>query len=348
MRLPGETPAMPADFRGLRAVALRFQEPLPPVALQQVATTLVPLIALLGMMYAGMALGWWPVLVLGLPAAAFTVRTFIIQHDCGHGSFVRSRRTNDLLGWACSLFTLTPYAHWRRQHARHHGTWNDLDRRQGRGLDIYSSCLTVAEYLTLGRRRRSLYRIMKHPAVSVLLLPPFIFLLLYRFPFDAPRTWRAERRGVYLTDLILAVAYGGLALLLGVWPVTAVLLAVMLPASIVGVWLFSVQHHFENTHWARHADWDPLDAALRGSSFLRLPRVLQWITGSIGFHHVHHLAPRIPNYRLEACHRAHPDFAHAPALTLSEGLAASRYALWDEDRGRMVSFADATSAGPRR
>ena len=348
MRQPGETPAVPADFRGLRAVALRFQEPLPAVALRQVGTTLVPLIALLGTMYGGMALGWWPILALGLPAAALTVRTFIIQHDCGHGSFVRSRRTNDLLGRVCSLFTLTPYAHWRRQHGRHHGTWNDLDRRQGRGLDIYSSCLTVAEYLALGRWRRRLYRVLKHPAVSLLLLPPLIFLFLYRFPFDAPRDWRAERRGVYLTDLILAIVYGGLALALGVWPVTAVLLTVMIPASIMGVWLFSVQHHFENTHWARHAEWTALDAALRGSSFLRLPCVLQWITGSIGFHHVHHLAPRIPNYRLEACHRAHPDFAHVPALTLSDGLRAARYALWDEERATMVSFADATGAVERR
>jgi omega-6 fatty acid desaturase (delta-12 desaturase) len=348
MRHPGEIPALPADLHGLRAVALRFQAPLPPVALQQIATTLLPLIALLGTMYAGMALDWWPILALGLPAAAFTVRTFIVQHDCGHGSFMRSRRANDLLGWVCSLFTLTPYAHWRRQHARHHGTWNDLDRRQGRGLDIYSSCLTVAEYLALGRWRRRLYRVLKHPAVSLLLLPPLIFLFLYRVPFDAPRDWRAERRGVYLTDLILAIVYGGLALALGVWPVTAVLLTVMIPASIMGVWLFSVQHHFETTHWARHVEWSALDAALRGSSFLRLPRALNWITGSIGFHHVHHLAPRIPNYRLEACHRAHPGFARVPALTLTDGLKAARYALWDEDRAVMVSFADATGAAGRR
>jgi len=175
----------------------------------------------------------------------------------------------------------------------------------------------------------------------LLVLPPVIFLVLYRFPFAAPRSWRAERRSVHLTNLSLVALYGAPAATLGSGPVATVLLAVMVPASIVGVWLFSLQHHFDGTHWARHAQWDPVDAALRGSSFLRLPRLLQWVTGNIGFHHVHHVSPRIPNYRLEACHAAHPCFAVASVLTLADGLRASRYALWDEVRGRMVTFADA-------
>ena len=168
-----------------------------------------------------------------------------------------------------------------------------------------------------------------------------IFLVLYRFPFAAPRTWRAERRSVHLTNLSLVALHGALAAMLGVGPVVAVLLAVIVPASIVGVWLFSLQHHFDGTHWARHVQWDPVDAALRGSSFLRLPRLLQWMTGNIGFHHVHHASPRVPNYRLEACHSAHPGFTVASVLTLADGLRASRHALWDEGRGRMVTFAEA-------
>jgi omega-6 fatty acid desaturase (delta-12 desaturase) len=153
---------------------------------------------------------------------------------------------------------------------------------------------------------------------------------------------------VQLANLALLVLHGGLGLLLGLGPVALVLLAVMVPASIVGVWLFSLQHHFEGAHWARHAEWDPMSAAIEGSSFLRLPRPLQWLTGSIGFHHVHHLAPRVPNYRLEACHRAHPAFAQARVLTLGDGLRAFRYALWDEDSGRMVTFADVRAPRPRR
>ena len=178
------------------------------------------------------------------------------------------------------------------------------------------------------------------------MLPPLIFLVLYRFPFAAPRTWRAERRSVHLTNLSLVAHHGALAAMLGVGPVAAVLLAVIVPASVAGVWLFSLQHHFDGTHWARHERWDPVDAALRGSSFLPLPRLLQWVTGNIGFHHVHHASPRVPNYRLESCHSAHPGFTVASVLTLADGLRASRHALWDEGRGRMVTFAEAICSNP--
>lgn len=330
--------------RDLRAVALRFQQAAPRTAFIQIASTLPPLLAMLAAMHVGLTLGWWPVLALALPAAGFTVRSFILQHDCGHGSFLPSRRANDALGRFCSLLTFTPYEHWRRQHARHHGTWNDLDRRD-RGADIYSTCLTVAEYRALSPWRRRLHRWAHHPVVALLLLPPVVFLALYRLPFDTSGATRHERRSVHLTNVALLVLYGGLGLLLGFGQVALVVLAVMVPASIIGVWLFSVQHRFEDAYWARHHEWDPVAAAIEGSSFLRLPRVLQWFTGSIGFHHVHHLAPRIPNYRLEACHHAHPAFAAARVVTLREGLSGARYVLWDEETGRMTTFAAAESAG---
>ncbi len=334
----------------LRAVTLPFQRAAPRAALTQIGTTLLPLVAMVAAMQAGLAHGWWWLVpALALPAAALTVRAFIIQHDCGHGSFLPSRLANDAVGRFCSLLTFTPYAHWRRQHAQHHGTWNHLDRRDGRGGDIYSTCLTVSEYLALGPWQRRWHRWLRHPAVALLLLPPLIFIVLHRLPYDAPAAWKKERRSVHLTSLALLVSYGGLGLLLGFGPVAAVVLAVMVPASIIGVWLFSLQHHFEDSHWAGDGDWNPVDAALGGSSFLRLPRVLQWLTGNIGFHHVHHLAPRIPNYRLEACHGAHPAFAEARTLTWRDGLKASRYALWDRDAGRMVTFAAAAAgAGGRR
>lgn len=328
------------DRQGLRAVALRFQEALPRTALLQLATTFPPLLALLVAMHLGLALAWWPILILGLPAAGLVVRVFAIQHDCGHGSLLHSRRANDAVGRLCSLFTFTPYGHWRRQHAGHHAVWNDLDRRD-RGADIYSTCATVAEYRAMGRWRRAGYRIARHPLVALLLLPPLVFLVIYRIPFDTPQGWRRERRGVHLTNLALAACYGGLCLLLGLEPVVLVLLAVMVPASIAGVWLFSVQHRFEGVRWARHAAWDPVTASLEGSSYLRLPRVLQWFTGALGFHHVHHLAPRIPNYRLEDCHDAHPAFAEVQVITLRHALAAPRQVLWDEAGGHMVTFAEA-------
>jgi omega-6 fatty acid desaturase (delta-12 desaturase) len=328
--------------RELREAALPFQRAAPGIALFQIATTILPLVLAIAAMHAGLAIGWWWVVpLLALPAAGLTVGTFIIQHDCGHGSFLPWRGANDILGRLCAVLTFTPYAHWRRQHTLHHGTWNDLDRREGRGSDIYSTCLTVAEYHALSPWTRRRHRLERHPFVALVLLPPIIFLLVHRTPFDTPATWKGERRSVQLTNLALLLLYGGLGFVLGFGPVLIVLLAVIVPASIAGVLLFSLQHHFEGTHWARHDSWDPVTAALGGSSFLRLPRVLRWLTGSIGFHHVHHLVPRVPNYRLEACHAAHPAFGTAHVLGLREGLRASRYALWDEAKGRMVTFAEA-------
>jgi omega-6 fatty acid desaturase (delta-12 desaturase) len=303
----------------------------------QIATSFGGLFAVCAAMYLVLDRSFWLALALAPVAAGFVIRIFIIQHDCGHAAFFRTRRANDLLGMICSLFTLAPYASWRRHHAGHHGVWNDLDRRDS-GVDIYSSCLTVDEYRALGRWRRFGYRLVLHPLVANLLLPPLIFLLLYRVPFDAPKTWRRERRAIYTTDLALIGLIGGLGLIVGFGRVTAVQLPVMVIASIAGVWLFSVQHRFENTVWLRHDAWRFESAAVQGSSYLRLPRVLQWFTGNIGFHHVHHLNPRIPNYRLQACHDASPRLWSAPTLTLWSALKQWRFVLWDETQQRMVGF----------
>ena len=280
-------------------------------------------------------------LLLTPVAAGFLVRIFIIQHDCGHGAFFRSKRANDIVGYACSVMTLAPYASWRRQHAGHHGVWNDLDRRD-RGVDIYSTCLTVAEYEALSPRAKLLHRISHHPLLTHLVLPPLVFFLLYRLPFDMPKSWRRERRALLLTNLALIGLYGGLGLLLGFGNVIAVSAPIMVLASIIGVWLFGVQHRFEGVYWARHADWNATDAALRGSSYLRLPRVLQWFTGNIGFHHLHHLNSRIPNYWLEACHRSLPQLRQVKTLTFWDALLrAPRFMLWDEERRAMVTIAQA-------
>ena len=271
-------------------------------------------------------------------AAGFLVRIFIIQHDCGHGSFFRSRRANDLIGMVCSLMTLTPYAFWRRQHARHHGSWNNLGRRKASQLDIYSSCLTVTEYRALDPWRRAIVRLTYHPIVAHLLLPPILFMFIYRAPFDAAKNWQSERYTLYLTDIALVVLFGVLGFILGYGQVAAVQLPIMVWASIVGVWLFSVQHRFEGALWAPEGSWNFNAAAVGSTSYLRLPRILQWFTGNIGFHHVHHINPRIPNYRLEACHEANDGLHVAPQLTLGAALRALRYTLWDTDLERLVSF----------
>ena len=323
-----------------RIAAAGFQSPVLVASLGQFAISLGGFVGACAAMYLTIAVSYWITLVLALVAAGFLVRIFIIQHDCGHGAFFKSRRANHALGSLCSLLTLTPYAAWRRQHAGHHGIWNDLDRRLS-GADIYSTCSTVSEYQALGPWHRRLYRLARHPLVANILLPPLIFLVLYRVPFDTPKAWRRERRAVYLTDLALVVAIGGLGLLVGFDRVVAVQLPVMVLASIIGVWLFSVQHRFEHTLWARHSEWRFADAALLGSSHLRLPRLLQWFTGNIGLHHIHHLNPRIPNYRLQECHDSNPILRTAPVLTLWSGLRQGRFALWDEDRGRMVPFKSA-------
>jgi len=344
--MSGAATTPPADPDGavLRRELARFQAPAAATSLSQLASSFGGFIATCAAMYAALDVSYLLALALAPLAAGFLVRIFIIQHDCGHAAFFRSRRANDLIGFACSLVTLTPYTSWRRQHAGHHGVWNDLDRRQS-GADIYSSCLTVDEFRALSPAKRRWYRVTRHPLVANVLLPPLVFILLYRLPFDMPRSWRRERRGVHLTSLAIVVAFAGLGAAVGFDRMAAVQLPVMALAAIVGVWLFTVQHRGERTQWIRHDDWNPTAAALHGSTCLRLPRILQWFTGNIGFHHVHHLSPRVPNYRLQECHERIAAFRDVPTLTFRQALAALRLVLWDEAGGRLVTFREAARPG---
>lgn len=328
------------ERRELLAVLARYQTPILSRSLGQIATTFLLFFALMGAMYAATSYSTWAVLALALPAAGLVVRIFIIQHDCGHGALFRSRAANDWMGRFCSVITMTPYANWRRQHGNHHAVWNNLDRRDD-GLDIYSTCLTLREYRACSRVRRWIYRVGRHPLVAQLLVPPFVFMVLYRLPFDTPHAWRREKDSVWLTNAALGVLLLGLIVLFGAGPVLLVQLSTMTIASIIGVWIFSVQHRFEHVLWARQDSWNATNAALYGSSHLKLPRLLQWFSGNIGFHHIHHLVPRMPNYRLEECHRACAQwFDGVTSLSLWQALRAPVYLLWDEDRGRMIRLAD--------
>jgi omega-6 fatty acid desaturase (delta-12 desaturase) len=336
------------DIRALRAVAARYQAPLLRRGLVQLATTFPPFFAVIAAMYALLDTSVWFTLLLSVPAAGLIVRIFIIQHDCGHGAFFRSRTANEWLGRFCSLFTMTPFANWRRHHANHHADWNNLDRRAA-SSDIYSSCMTVAEYRALSWRWQRWHRAVRHPLIAHVLLPPLVFILLYRIPFDTPMSWRKEWASVLFTDIGLVALFGLLVAALGIGPVALVQLPTMALAAMLGVGLFAVQHRFEAVVWSRQAQWKLSTASLLGSSYLRLPRILQWFSGNIGFHHIHHLMPRVPNYRLEECHRAcAASLPRTEPLTLRQALRAPAYALWDEAAARMVRFADVGSAASQR
>ena len=301
----------------------------------QLATTLIPLAALVWAIHAVHGRSIVAALALALPTAGLLVRTFIVMHDCAHGSFFGSRALNSAVGFVTGVLTLTPFAQWRRDHALHHASSGDLDRR-GHG-DVPT--LTVREYLARSPRQRRLYRLMRHPA-ALLIGGPFYLALGQRLRGRSKATGSRQIASVWATN-------AGIALLLGaaVWAAgwTTVAFAYGVPyyfAAMAGVWLFYVQHQFEDAYWAPHGDWTYVDAALLGSSHLRLPTPLQWFTGSIGLHHVHHVAPRIPNYRLQSCHDANPMFDASPIVTPRSGMAALRLALWDEERGRLVRFRD--------
>jgi acyl-lipid omega-6 desaturase (Delta-12 desaturase) len=331
---------MSDEHRALREAVAPFEKPSLAMGAFQIATSIGLYLGLLAAMYWSLHISYWLTLALAFPASALLVRVFIVQHDCGHGSFFASPRANDILGRICGVITLAPYQNWRRQHAQHHSNWNNLDRRES-GADIYSACLTVAEYRALSRWERFVYRLPRHPVVAHFILPPLVFLLLYRVPFDTPKHWTAERRSVWGTNLAIAACVAAMGLTLGFGAVALVQLPIVIVTTIVGVWLFSVQHRFETARWLRQKEWSFQAAAMDGSSYLKLPKILQWSTGNIGFHHIHHLTPRVPNYRLEVCYNSAPILNSEPPLTFMRALRGSTLTLWDEARAKLVRFRDA-------
>jgi omega-6 fatty acid desaturase (delta-12 desaturase) len=317
---------------GWKQIVARYQRPSTGRALWQVANTLLPYAALWGLMYFTMAISWWLTVPLAVLAGAMLVRTFIIFHDCGHGSFFRSATANHVLGAMTGVLTFTPYYHWRWEHAIHHSSAGDLDRR-GTG-DVWT--LTVQEYLESSHWKRFAYRLARNPVVLFVLAPLFLFLVKQRVPsFQAPVR---ERFSVYWTNLALGCVAAGLIGIFGLKGWLIIQLTAVLTAGAGGLWLFYVQHQFEGVYWERSEGWDYTEAALKGSSFYKLPRVLQWFSGNIGFHHIHHLSPRIPNYHLEKCHRAEPIFQSVKPVTLCSSFKSLTFRLWDEQRRKLVGF----------
>ena len=315
-----------------REIVSRYQRPAIGPSLWQIVNTLVPYAVLWYLMYRSLAISYWITLPLAVLAGAFLVRIFIISHDCGHGSFFKSSKANDVLGFITGVLTFTPYYHWRWEHSLHHRTSGDLDRR-GTG-DVWT--LTVQEYLESSRWRRFAYRLARNPVVLFLVAPAFVFLGKHRIP--SAKAPRRERYSVYWTNLAIVGVAAAMSSVFGLKAYLLIQLAVIMVAGSAGMWLFYVQHQFEGVYWERGEAWDYTAAALQGSSFYKLPRILQWFSGNIGFHHIHHLSPRIPNYHLEKCHKSEPVFQSVPPVTLFSSLKSLTFRLWDEQRRKLVGY----------
>jgi omega-6 fatty acid desaturase (delta-12 desaturase) len=314
-----------------------YREPARLRSLFEIAVTVAPLAAIWVIAWMAHARGWWwAALLLTVPAAGFLVRLFMIQHDCGHGSFFRDRRLNDWVGRLIGVVTITPYEYWRQTHAIHHATSGNLDRRGLGAIEM----LTVDEYLALPPIRRLGYRLYRNPWVLFGLGPAFNFMLMQRLPFGMMKQGWRPWVSVFGTTLAIFVALGGLIWFFGLAPVLIVNVTTMLIAGAVGIWLFYIQHQFEGAVWERNGEWRRDSAALEGSSHYDLPPVLRWFTANIGIHHVHHLSSRIPFYHLPKVLKDFPELQPVSRVGLWESFRCAKLALWDEANRRLVSFRD--------
>ena len=333
------TPESRADprERAWLKILVRYRQPNRIRSTVELVITVVPLIILWALTWAAVEYGQWWGLVLIIPAAAFLVRIFMIQHDCGHGSFFAHRQADDWIGRVLGVLTLTPYDYWRRAHAVHHASAGNLDER-GMG-DI--TTLTVAEYRALSRWGRLRYRLYRHPAVMFGIGPAWLFVLQQRLPFGMMRSGATPWVSTMTTNLGIALLAAGLIWLGGVVPFLIIHLPIVVLAGAAGIWLFYVQHQFEDTHWSEGSNWEFQHAALHGSSHYDLPAVLRWFTGNIGIHHIHHLSSRVPYYRLPEVLRDYPELRSVGRITLLDSLRCVKLVLWDENRRKLVSFREA-------
>jgi omega-6 fatty acid desaturase (delta-12 desaturase) len=322
------------------AILAQYRQPNSLRSTIEIAVTALPFVAL--WLFAAMAVanGYWWGLLLTVPAAGFLVRLFILQHDCGHGALFSRRGVNDWTGRVIGIVTLTPYDYWRRTHAVHHATAGNLDKR---GIGDVNT-LTVREYRAMSWRGRVRYRLYRHPAVMFGLGPAWLFICQYRLPLGLMRAGVQPWTSTIATNVGAAIPVAGLMWFMGVGPFLMVQLPITLMAATTGVWLFYIQHQFEETHWSDGEDWDFQNAALHGSSHYDLPFPLRWITGNIGIHHVHHLASKVPFYRLPEVLRDYPDLHDTGRITFLQSLRCVKLVLWDESAKRLVSFREARAA----
>ena len=320
------------DAAAWKEIVAKYQQPSAGRAIWQIINTFVPYAGLWCLIYFSRSISWWLTVPLAILAGGFLVRVFIIFHDCGHGSYFKSRTANDVLGFIAGVLTFTPYYHWRWEHAIHHASSGHLDKR-GVG-DIWT--MTVQEYLESSRWKRFAYRLARNPVILFAIAPLYLFLVQQRIPSSKanPR----ERLSVHWMNLAIVGVAFGLSWIFGLGSYLIIQLIVILVAGAAGVWLFYVQHQFEDVYWERGENWDFTAAALQGSSFYKLPKILQWFSGNIGFHHIHHLSPRIPNYNLERCHQADPMFQSVRPITLFSSLKSITFRLFDEQQRKLVGY----------
>ncbi len=325
----------------LRQVLRAYSTPSTRDSLIQLGVTIGLFVLSLSIMYVVMMdVGYWAALVMAVPAGLLLVRTFIIQHDCGHYSFFRQKWACDALGRVLGIITLTPYLWWKRDHDWHHATSGNLDKR-GYG-DI--GTLTVAEYTALGKFDRALYRLYRHPVILFVIGPIYQFVIRQRLAINIRNRDRSAAASVHWTNLAIAIVVVAVSLMIGLVTFLKLWLPVIAVSSCAGVWMFFIQHQFEETYWQRDPNWSFEQAALRGCSYYKLPRILEWMTGYIGYHHIHHLASKIPNYKLKPCFENVPTLRQVTTLNLRDSLKCARLALWDEREQRLIAFADLAPA----
>ncbi len=333
-KIKTDADAAAIDARALTQALARYRDPSHCRSIFEILITVIPLVLLWLSMWFALHVGYGLYLLLAVPAAGFLVRLFMIQHDCGHGAFFRHRLANDWVGRVIGVLTLTPYDFWRRTHALHHATSGNLDRRGTGDIDT----LTVKEYLSRSRCGRFRYRLYRHPLVMFGIGPAYLFFLQQRLPIGLMRNGWQPWLSTMATNLAIGLFAAVIIRVVGIGPFLLVQLPIMLIGASLGVWLFYVQHQFENTFWAHDHAWNVHEAALRGSSHYDLPIVLRWFTANIGVHHVHHLCSRIPYYRLPLALRNHPDLTNVCRLSLGQSLLCVRLVLWDEEGRRLISF----------
>lgn len=319
------------DKSWLKLIA-NYKNPSVRSSIWQLINTLIPYASLWILMGWVISFSWWFVLPLAIVAAGFTVRLFIIFHDCGHGSFFNSKRANDSVGVLMGILTFTPYYRWHHAHLIHHRTAGNLDKR-GVG-DVWT--LTVEEYKNLSNRRRLIYRIYRNPFIMFGIGASLMFLVMNRFTRKG--FGRKEKISVYVTNLGIAALAAGISLLIGFKVYLLIQIPVIYFAATAGVYLFYIQHQFPDVQWYRDEQWDYSTVAINGASYLKLPKILQWFTGNIGFHHIHHLSSKIPNYKLEKCHKENEQFHAVTPVTFLNSFYSLRLRLWDEERRQLVSY----------
>ncbi|MED1568035.1 fatty acid desaturase [Bacillus paramycoides] len=322
------------NTKNLKKQVALFEKSTTKKSIWQIINTIVPFIILWYLAYKSLSVSYWLTLVPSVIAAGFLTRIFIIFHDCTHHSFFKSRRANRIVGTFMGVLTLFPFDQWGHEHSIHHATSGNLDKR-GTG-DIWT--LTVNEYLAAPLRHRLAYRFYRNPLVMFGLGPIYVFLLKNRFNRKGAR--KKERMNTYLTNVLIVALVGLLCWALGWQSFLLVQGSIFLISGSVGIWLFYVQHTFEDSYFEEDKEWEYVKAAVEGSSFYKLPKLLQFLTGNIGFHHVHHLSPRVPNYKLEEAHNNTLPLKNVPTITLATSLRSIRFRLWDEQNNNFVSFKD--------